>query len=1059
MSGYFRFPSIHNDNAVFVSEDDLWIVNIKNPIARRLTSNYGNVSSPLISPDGKTLAFIGQEDGNTEIFTMPLKGGQSKRITFEAGIISNISAWKDDNIYYSSSLASAFGRTFDLRVVSSKGGESKDLSYGMIKHISFNKDNIVLGKNTADPARWKRYKGGTAGKLLINTTDKQTFKYLLDLNGNISSPMYIENRIYFISDHEGIANIYSCLKTGKSIKKHTNHKNYFVRNASSDNKNIIYQCGGKIFIYNLDTKTTKCLDIIYHSSKTQISRKYVSADKYIERLSTDNKSSYLNIIARGKSFTMGNWNGPVYQQGASHGIRYNHSCNLVDNNKILLTSDKNNTDNLEIHSVFNTRMIKRLKSTFGRVTSIKRSPKKDLFTLINHKHELSILDTSKDKILKIDRSKHSNLSCNWSPCGKYLAYSCSTDYKCNIIKIYDLKNKKSYTVTDGVSNDFSPIFDPSGKYLAFLSNRTFNPIYDSIQFDLGFPKAEKPYIIILSKDTKSPFIKNPIEKEKNKKKKDDKKDKKKDVDTVIDFKNINNRIVGIPVNESLLDNAIGFYNNKLFYLSWPISARNYDEDWYEPRKGTLKFYNLETLEEKLYSGAVTHFKIENDKMILINGSQIRITNPDVIPSKDILQNTKFNKESGLINLNRIQISINLTEEWKQMYSEAWRLQRDHFWVSNMSHINWKKVYDRYYKLIDNLGSRSEFSDLVWEMQGELGTSHCYEMGGDYRPSRKYYDGLLGADLSFDNKTKSYKIDNIYKGDTWKHPQSPLITPGLNVSEGDYITSINGIKLSKKVTPGHTLVNKPNNEIEVSIIDKKNMKSRKAVVKTISNDKSLKYRDWVEYNRDYVHKKSKGKIGYIHIPDMGVPGYSEFHRYFLTEISYDGLIIDVRYNGGGHVSQLLLSKLARKRIGFDITRWMGKDPYPMESPAGPMIAITNEFAGSDGDIFSHSWKLMKLGKLIGKRTWGGVIGIWPRNSLVDGTLTSQPEFSFWFKDVGWDVENYGTDVDIEIDNMPQDNLKSIDKQLDKGIELVLKDLKKKGSVLIPDFSNKPNLKLP
>jgi len=268
-----------------------------------------------------------------------------------------------------------------------------------------------------------------------------------------------------------------------------------------------------------------------------------------------------------------------------------------------------------------------------------------------------------------------------------------------------------------------------------------------------------------------------------------------------------------------------------------------------------------------------------------------------------------------------------------------------------------------------------------------------------------------------------------------------------------------VKLTKKITPNELLVNQVNKDIQLSIQPKGTKKINKVLTRTIHHEGHLHYRDWVEKNREYVHKKSKNNIGYVHIPDMGADGYAEFHRYFLAEIVYDGLIVDVRYNGGGHVSQILLSKLAKKRLGFDITRWMGVEPYPSESPGGPMVAITNEYAGSDGDIFSHSWKLMNLGKLIGRRTWGGVIGIWPRNSLVDGTVTSQPEFSFWFKDVGWKVENYGTDVDIEVHITPKDYRNGIDTQLDKGIELVSKDLNKKGSVLKGDFKNKPNLKLP
>ena len=374
----------------------------------------------------------------------------------------------------------------------------------------------------------------------------------------------------------------------------------------------------------------------------------------------------------------------------------------------------------------------------------------------------------------------------------------------------------------------------------------------------------------------------------------------------------------------------------------------------------------------------------------------------------------------------------------------------------MSGINWKKIHDRYYKLINRVSSRSEFSDLVWEMQGELGTSHCYEFGGDYKPKRNYNIGLLGADLEFDNDKKAYKIKHLVKGDVWSgHMTSPLFRPGLNVKEGMYIKSISGNKLNKSTSPNIHLVNQVNKDVELIIADEENKNDREITIRTIPNENELRYRDWVEKNRNYVHRKTKNKVGYVHIPDMSPWGYSEFHRYWLSELQYDSLIVDVRFNGGGHVSQLILEKLARKRLGYDITRWMGTESYPGDSIAGPTIAITNEYAGSDGDIFSHSFKLMNIGKLIGKRTWGGVIGIWPRNLLVDGTITTQPEFSFWFKDVGWDVENYGTDVNIEVDITPKDYSKGIDTQLDRGIKEILLELKK-NPVIKPTFENKPNL---
>jgi tricorn protease len=342
--------------------------------------------------------------------------------------------------------------------------------------------------------------------------------------------------------------------------------------------------------------------------------------------------------------------------------------------------------------------------------------------------------------------------------------------------------------------------------------------------------------------------------------------------------------------------------------------------------------------------------------------------------------------------------------------------------------------------VDRVSSRSEFSDLMWEMQGELGTSHCYELGGDYRPEPDYAQGYLGADFDYDAETGTWRIARIVRGDAWdEDADSPLNKPGLDVKAGDRLIAINGRKLSRAITPAMCLVNLAGSEVTLTISSQTSevpAPARTITVKALRSELPVRYREWVEANRRRVHQATDGRAGYVHIPDMGARGYAEFHRGYLAEVDREGLIVDVRFNGGGHVSSLILEKLARRRLGYDATRW-GQEPvpYPLESVIGPMVALTNEQAASDGDIFSHGFKMLKLGPLLGKRTWGGVIGIEPRHALVDGTLTTQPEFSFWFSDVGWGVENYGTDPDIEIDNTPQDYARGVDAQLERAVEEV------------------------
>jgi tricorn protease len=416
------------------------------------------------------------------------------------------------------------------------------------------------------------------------------------------------------------------------------------------------------------------------------------------------------------------------------------------------------------------------------------------------------------------------------------------------------------------------------------------------------------------------------------------------------------------------------------------------------------------------------------------------------------------RKSGWIDLERASVEIVPRDEWAQMFREAWRLQTEQFWVEDMSDIDWDRVYDRYCSVLDRVRTRTELSDLIWEMHGELGTSHAYEWGGDFREPLPYQRGFLGADFQWNEDEGGYRIERIYRGDSWnRDSDSPLAEPGLDIDVGDVLTGIGGKRLTKEQTPDRTLVNAADREIAITVRRGRNPE-RNLIVKALNSEAALRYRAWVEAKRAYVRERTDGRVGYVHIPDMGPWGFAEFHRGYLSEFDRRGLIVDVRYNRGGHVSPLLLEKLARKRVGYDTPRYGVAMPYPPESVGGPMVALTNQFAGSDGDIFSHCFKLYKLGPLVGKRTWGGVVGIDPYHHLVDGTMTTQPEFSFWFVDVGWSVENYGTDPDYEVDIAPHDYRDGRDPQLDKALELMEEAIAHTVSMR-PDLTTRPSLPLP
>ncbi len=1076
-NGYYRFPTICQDRIIFVAEDDLWTVPTIGGIAQRLTANLGETSQPVFSPCGKWIAFTGREEGMSEIYLMPSTGGPAKRLTWQGSPCAAVT-WKDNKIIYASLYASA-NSNWELFSIDLEGNQPERLPYGLARYISYGEKGNVLGRNTGDLARWKRYRGGTAGVLWIDKTGEGYYEKLEPVKSNLSYPLWIKDRIYFVADEDGIGNIYSCTPDGGDVKQHTFHQEFYARNLQSDGINIVYHAGADLFVYNVEKNTNTKLDIHYASPLIQKNRKFVNPVDYVDECELSPDGGKIMLNSRGKLFTMGCWEGSVMQAGKLQGVRYRCNTWFNDKKRMLTVSDEGGIEHLEIHNIEDKNDVKVVEhEDMGRILRIYASPAKDDFAIINNRLEIKIYRAETGEITLIDKGLHANIGgCDWSLDGSWFAYAIALTNRTQSIKIYSLEENLSRVVTNPILADDEPVFDPEGNFLYLVSARTFNPVYDHIHFDLSFTKPYKPYLITLRKDVLNPFIKQvkPYEDEEDEDKDDkdkkeghteekteDKKDEKVKEEVkkvVIDFDSILDRIIAFPVDEGNYGN-LAAVEDRVFYMSYPVEGALTHDDADEPHSNyTLKVYDFETLEDHTFLHDINGYSLSRDKKALLVGFEhkLRVVSPHKGAEEELPKEEKPSRKSGWINLNRIKVSIDPTSEWKQMFSEAWRLQKEYFWNEDMSGIDWQKIHDRYFPLVERVASRLEFSDLAWEMQGELGTSHCYEFGGNYKSRPVYRIGQLCADFVYDSEKNAYRIKDIAKGDVWNY-QSPLRMPGCNIVQDSLLYAINGEYLSKEISPEKLLVNQANMEIELTVSDPDGENRRKINLKTIKSDSDVRYRDWVEKNREYVHQKTDGKVGYVHIPDMGAYGYAEFHRYFLTELEHDGLIVDVRFNGGGHVSALILEKLARKRIGYDLTRWFGSEPYPGDSVAGPIIALTNELAGSDGDIFSHSFKLMKLGKLVGKRTWGGVIGIWPRNWLVDGTVTTQPEFSFWFKDVGWGVENYGTDPDIEVDIAPHDYAAGKDPQLDRTIEEILKDIIE-NPPLKPDFSQKPNLKLP
>jgi len=1065
--GYVRYPTIHQDSIVFVSEDDLWLVSSAGGRAERLTAGVAEVSYPRFSPDGTQLAFVGREEGPSEIYVMPAPGGPASRLTFQDAS-SKVAGWSPDGaeILYASN-AGQFAMRFEvIYSISPKGGEPRQLPFGLANAISYGPHGgIVLGRNinVRDFAYQKRYRGGRVGHLWCDVSGNGTFQRLLQLDGNIADPCWVGERIYFLSDHEGIGNVYSCTPFGEDLRRHTDHQDFYARHMSSDGQRLVYHAGAALYLFNPTSGEVRRLDTELPSIRTQRNRKFVSAAEYLDSYTLHPQGYAVTLTTRGKAFSMGNWEGPVLQHGEPDGVRYRKLTWLNDGKRLVAINDATGRESLVVFNPEDGSEPRTFTEIeFGRADSMAVSPTDDVVAITNHRNELLTVDLEASASRVLDHSDYGGIrGIAWSPDGRWLAYGFAFSNQKSAIKLCNLESGETHFVTEPVLADVSPSFDPDGKYLYFLGHRILNPVYDNLQFDLNFPKGVKPYLITLQRDLRSPFIpepKAPEEKEKEKEEATSKKEHddngepsqkesddqeegaktKKPPAIVIDLEGITPRAIPFPVAEGRYRSVRGI-KGKVLFLLYPIQGaihQNWDSD--EPM-GHIDCYDFEKRKNETLIDGVSSFHLSRDYKTLIYRSRrrLRALKAGEKPAKTD-NGDRPGRESGWLDLHRVKVSVQPAAEWKQMFAEAWRLQREQFWTEDMSGIDWDAIYAQYAPLVERVGSRSELSDLFWELQGELNTSHAYEMGGEYRHGPHYQQGFLGVDWSYDAENNRYRITRIVQGDPADtNTTSPLTSPGLNITPGDAILAIDGQRVGPERSPQELLVNQAGNEVQLTIEDATSKEIRVVTAKAIGNERPARYREWVENNRRVVHEKSDGKVGYVHIPDMSPAGFAEFHRSYLAEYDYPALLVDVRFNGGGHVSGLLLEKLARRRIGYDFSRWGQPEPYPQESPRGPMVALTNEHAGSDGDIFSHGFKLMGLGPLIGKRTWGGVIGISPRHTLVDGTVTTQPEYAFWFKDVGWNVENYGTDPDIEIDIAPQDYVHKVDPQLDRAIAEALR----------------------
>ena len=1027
MEIYALFPDIHSDRIAFVADDEIWVFEIGRTSYQKILSNVGAITNLRFSPDGNYIYFRllrGTETPASEIFKVSSSGGAPTQVTFFGSPSLDIAGFsKDGKLIVTTDSLSPFRRAAELIEMDEDTGSWKPLNLGPATTIIYSGKYTLLGRNTFDIPNWKHYRGGLRGKIWIRTGSDR-FHKLLDLDGNITSFTYAGDRIFFTSDYGGSGELYSAHIHGKDTRKHTSSGSYYARNVRSDGHSMVFQAGGEIFYMADAGSSPEKLKLAPEIGSLQTSMRFTDPSHFLTDFSVSPDSTRISFVSRGHSFIMAPEHGPVIELGGGGKGRIKAQIFIPGSTDTIGISDEDGEDGFSIFDL-SGHPVRRIKTDRGLIRKAAVSPDGKKLAFSNSRYELYVLDLSNDSIDLLARSEYGFMDdFSWHRNSKYLAYSFPESRSQSSIFIADADKLEGHRVTTSGYRDYSPSFDPKGRYLYYLSQRDLDPVYDKIVFELGYPMAARPYFVTLDEKVMSPLLSDDLQGSYSE----------------ISFQGITGRVGAFPMEVSDYT-KIEAADESFYTLKFPVegSMKYYLWSSAERSSGILENFDLKKRRAETVATGITDFKLSQDlkNMLIKSQGKFFIMN---LPQKGMaFPNITDPSRAVPVDLQRIKLRINPVNEWKQMFREAWVRMREFYWNPEKIGSFWEEIYAKYEKLLPGITTRYALSDLIREMQGELGTSHTYEIGGEMTTVPNYSVGRLGADFQWNGS--AFMVSRIYCGDqSSASEKSPLLLPGVNIMPGDMLLSVNGIRMGKGIPPNAVLLNHSGEDVQLEF--SRNGQHTIVTVPALPDDRSIRYRDWVEDRKKYVHEKTEGRIGYIHIPDMGPNGFNEFHRLLESETRYQGLIVDVRFNGGGHLSQLLLEKLARKRIGFDQPRRGPSIPYPDYSVAGPMIAVTNEFAGSDGDIFSHSWKLFGLGPLVGTRTWGGVVGINTDSTLVDGTIVTQPEFSFSFIDVGFGVENYGTDPTIEVDPTPDDYLKNSDPQLDRAIDEILKMIKNK-----------------
>ncbi|TDK24156.1 peptidase S41 [Arthrobacter crusticola] len=1108
-SDYLRYPHLSGDSVTFVAENDVWVAPVSGGRAWRISAMQLPARNPRFSPDGKVIAWTVVQAGAPEVVAANADGGGYRRLTFWGHQNTRVKGFTEEGDV----IATSAYRHEDPRLawayrVPLDGSAQTVLPYGPVDTIVHgealgDERPVIIGSvMTREQAWWKRYRGGTAGKLWIDADGGGSFsRFVPELDGNLTDPMWVGGRVAFLSDHEGYGNLYSVDRQGSDLRRHTDNEDFYVRHASTDGERIVYESAGQLWLLgSLEPETApERLDIELGSASTSRRPILLDAARHLAAAVPVPAGDASVVETHGTLHWLTHRDGPSRVIEGTAGVRARLGRPLGADG-VVYVADHGGEESLYIRDVFGaarpagtalqpgTAQVPernsagpalpapvpavqgapavqapagddggsgdpgstalaaqdapeaRLLRTFAfdgpfRASELAVSPDGARVAVSGELGGLLVLEVASGTFFPLAAPEHGAINdVAFSGDSRWVTWAepVTTEGARTRIRIARAeKGAEVHDLTDGRFRDSTPVFTRDGRYLAFLSDRSFDPVYDTHRFDLSFPASTKPFLVALAADTPSPFGPAAHSARPDGAGKDDGGAEDAPDAVSVDADRIGERIIAVPVAQgryeslSAVEGALLWTAGEAGGLTGDGRATPSDQ---EPAR-RLERFDLQRRTVEVLVAEADSYRVSGDGSTAVVVRQGTVT---AVPTSGKVE--PESPERIEVGLERVRVLLDPVAVWKQAYQETWRLQRDFFWTPDLGGIDWEAVGAKYRPLLDRIGSHDDLIDVLWELHGELGTSHAYVTPAlNAEPSGA--QGFLGAEL--EPTEAGWTVKRIFAGES-SDPQasSPLSAPGVAVAEGDTIDAVDGVPVPAGFGPPVLLTGSAGRTVELTVTRRDGdgaATTRRVAVVPLRSEERLRYQNWVNANRSIVHAASAGRFGYLHIPDMVANGWAQLHRDLDRETGRDALIVDVRRNRGGHTSQLVAELIGRKVTAWAFPRGEQPGTYPAHAPRGPVVILADEFAGSDGDIITQVAKLRGIGPVIGSRTWGGVVGIDGRFRLADGTGVTQPRYSFWMTGgPGWGVENYGVDPDIDVPFPPHAYAAGEDPQLEHGV---------------------------